>query len=557
MCGILLLIQVQNQQPLYYPSILEANKRRGPDAQDEYKLNININNKTIEILFYGFVLHLRGDNVVKQPIVNDRGDVLCFNGEIFGGLKVNEHENDAVVLFNELSKLENENEIIELLDQLQGPHAIVYYKKSLNTVYFGRDKLGIRSLLKLENEDNFICLTSVSTPLLFEQKEIEDDTKEVEVGVYSEIETKRFFKLQFDQYFDDLKSLIQPIIRPSHGENIDLAEYLKINDVIPQTLEKDILSDNDLFLNDIIENNHIILDEFYDKLNQSVYKRVITIPPKQNKNDGSRIAILFSGGIDCTILTYLVDQHLPKDESIDLLNVAFENPRTKNINFNVPDRKTGLESYEELKLLCPNRTFNFVKIDIPYSEVQLHQSRIKYLIHPSDTIMDLSIALAFWFSARGSGYIDNNGERIEYTTKAKVLISGLGADEQLGGYSRHRTAFEMGSWERLINEVQLDVSRINLRNLGRDDRVCTDWSKEVRYPFLDIELMNYLNQLSIKDKMDLRYPRGLGEKAILRALAKKLGFKILPRLFKRAVQFGSRTAKMLPSDSQTKGHDKI
>jgi asparagine synthetase B (glutamine-hydrolysing) len=35
------------------------------------------------------------------------------------------------------------------------------------------------------------------------------------------------------------------------------------------------------------------------------------------------------------------------------------------------------------------------------------------------------------------------------------LISGLGADEQLGGYSRHREAFRHGSWERLIQEVKI------------------------------------------------------------------------------------------------------
>lgn len=40
-----------------------------------------------------------------------------------------------------------------------------------------------------------------------------------------------------------------------------------------------------------------------------------------------------------------------------------------------------------------------------------------------------------------------------YHSQARVLLSGLGADEQLGGYSRHREAFRHGSWERLIQEV--------------------------------------------------------------------------------------------------------
>lgn len=34
-----------------------------------------------------------------------------------------------------------------------------------------------------------------------------------------------------------------------------------------------------------------------------------------------------------------------------------------------------------------------------------------------------------------------------------MLLSGLGADEQLGGYSRHREAFRHGGWDHLIKEV--------------------------------------------------------------------------------------------------------
>ena len=47
----------------------------------------------------------------------------------------------------------------------------------------------------------------------------------------------------------------------------------------------------------------------------------------------------------------------------------------------------------------------------------------------------------------------------------------MGADEQLGGYGRHRTAgYQRAGWEGLLAEVSLDVGRISTRNLGRDDR---------------------------------------------------------------------------------------
>jgi hypothetical protein len=84
-------------------------------------------------------------------------------------------------------------------------------------------------------------------------------------------------------------------------------------------------------------------------------------------------------------------RYIPADEPIDLLNVAFENPRkqAKNQNPNrkkkgrssvedrterhedvisdpstsylVPDRETGLEALAELRRLCPHRIWNFVR----------------------------------------------------------------------------------------------------------------------------------------------------------------------------------------------------
>ena len=133
---------------------------------------------------------------------------------------------------------------------------------------------------------------------------------------------------------------------------------------------------------------------------------------KSDKKGQARVAVLFSGGIDSTVLTFFAHRsvhlhlsmrtiedadyglrHIPIDEPIDLLNVAFENPRkiqiqaegniaslpkkqkkakmrqmvntvsrtTQNNNsYQVPDRVTGLEEAEELRRLCPGRVWNFV-----------------------------------------------------------------------------------------------------------------------------------------------------------------------------------------------------
>lgn len=62
----------------------------------------------------------------------------------------------------------------------------------------------------------------------------------------------------------------------------------------------------------------------------------------------------------------------------------------------------------------------------------------------------------------------------------QVVLTGIGADEQLAGYSRHRLRFKTSGHEGLIQEVAMELSRISSRNLGRDDRVIGDHGKEAR-----------------------------------------------------------------------------
>ena len=66
-----------------------------------------------------------------------------------------------------------------------------------------------------------------------------------------------------------------------------------------------------------------------------------------------------------------------------------------------------------------------------------------------------SLAIALYFAARGIGQIrsDPEAEPQDYTSQARVLLNGLGSDELLGGYGRHRTAFKAAGWEAVINEV--------------------------------------------------------------------------------------------------------
>ena len=47
-----------------------------------------------------------------------------------------------------------------------------------------------------------------------------------------------------------------------------------------------------------------------------------------------------------------------------------------------------------------------------------------------------------------------------YRSRAKVVLLGIGADEQLAGYGRHRSAFNAGGQEALARELAMDLGRL-------------------------------------------------------------------------------------------------
>ncbi len=302
-------------------------------------------------------------------------------------------------------------------------------------------------------------------------------------------------------------------------------------------------------------------------LNGSLDLRVLDIPDPPSLSNSTitettkcKLAILFSGGLDCTVLARLSHDILPLSEPVDLLNVAFENPRVhkkKKINHEecsvevyelCPDRITGRASHAELQRVCPDRDWRFIAIDVPFPEFTQHRDTIISLMRPHNTEMDPSIASALYFAARGKGaiYASTSTKSIHYTTSARVLLSGLGADELFAGYTRHATAFKRNGFTALLDELETDVSRLGKRNLGRDDRVISHWGKEARYPYLEEVLLTWALAAPVNDKCGFgesgaeeQSPNNSSElelgKKVLRCLAWKLGMRDVAKEKKRAV----------------------
>ncbi|KAJ4486396.1 asparagine synthase-domain-containing protein [Lentinula aciculospora] len=588
MCGIFAqVIPAGLQHPEELSRRLrEANATRGPDARKSCCISLS----QLDLEFFSSELRLRGKSPVVQPHKNDSGSILCWNGEIFAGLDVHVDENDGIKLFEQLHRLETNEQVRDLFAYIEGPYAFVFYNATTQQLFFSRDPLGRRSLLihRPSATNPYFLLASVSAG-----SDPGYSFEELETGHIHRLDIALLNKADdIISSFDSCFSFIARSDSSSSPSSFPYAEPEKVNTSLhPNDLQP---GDNLDIIPDWLETP---VEGLISQLDHSVMLQIRDIPQDLSLKGQSRVAVLFSGGIDSTILALLADRHVLRDEPIDLLNVAFENPRKiqvqqkGNINPNkkkstskpvksgsdqalltstqtqymVPDRVTGLQEVEELRRLCPSRVWKFVEINVPYNESQAARHRVEGLMNPVRTVMDLSLALALYFASRGVGQVRSRPEDdpIPYMSPARVLINGLGSDELLGGYGRHRSAFNTGGWAAVVEEVcnipkslklnldiiysfqlQLEIDRIPTRNLGRDDRVISSHGKETRHPFLSLDVVSFLAQLPVQYKMDPRLPLGVGDKMLLRLAARKLGLMEASQRKKRAMQFGSHSARM-------------
>jgi len=540
MCGIYVLLHPTDRPPPQLdPLLLSLLQARGPDACSQGSVQLG---NGLTLSYCSTVLWLQGEKPQAQPVMDTAGNLLMWNGDVFNREDMgdeNNNECDTTLLADRLSEAETEKGVLEVLGTVKGPWAFVYLHKATNSLWFGRDCFG-RSSLLVQKLDEGLILTSVSP---------------THMEGFSEVPAQGIFQLPLSSQ----KLTLHPwknstcIEQEDYLDGHPITSPLVTFDTFSEVWEplENLDTDEEVF-SQLLQRSRVkvAVEKLLELLRSSIERRVVRHQPQRCKACVAQMAerdccshptvsVLLSGGVDSSLLALLVAQALP-DQPIPLVNVAFQQG---NGSYEVPDRLTGKEAVVELNQLLPGRNLELTCVNVSKEElVEARVERIQHLLHPLVTVLDDSIGCAIWFAACEAG------------RSARVVVLGMGIDEQLGGYSRHRTAFAKGGPEALAAEIRMEVGRISERNLGRDDRIVSDHGISARYPFLDEDFVNFLTSLELSLKCDFRLGRGLGEKLVLRLAAHSLGLKGAARQQKRAVQFGSRIARM--ENKKEKAHQK-
>ena len=314
-------------------------------------------------------------------------------------------------------------------------------------IYFGRDRLGRRSLLMTdidpENENDECHVGDLNTPFIVSSMALtrhrwgfdtNDDTS-TSSKTFTEEEHIALDKLSPLKeiaagrvYCLDLNTMCLSYVcipaLPPYSTNIDdqLEDVYRCTDPEKEMMKTSIGTPVPSNMIEAADRLHAHLDKAVRRrvLNAPLMKRQSTATSNtsvySNSDDGksdtstrkeASVAILFSGGVDSVVLAALSHNHVPINEPIDLINVAFAAKKPPNISKcpfeSTPDRQAALLSFQEMKRRWPNREWRLIGVDTNYSEVLQYEDLICGLISPLSSTMDFNIGTAFWFSSRGSG----------------------------------------------------------------------------------------------------------------------------------------------------------
>ncbi len=219
-------------------------------------------------------------------------------------------------------------------------------------------------------------------------------------------------------------------------------------------------------------------------------------------------AVLFSGGVDSSLITALAARYVP---DITLITVGF--PGSNDVKW-APDAAQLLGAENSLIL-------RIIDLDDVGSTIP----RVMEALETADP-MAISLGVPLYIACTEAKSRNIN-----------LLLAGQGADELFGGYHRYKEIAREGP-SALHEAIAADVARLPKRDILRDNTVAEAAGVKLAAPFLDPDMVELA--LSIPAELKVREVDGeLVGKYILRRAAENVVPAGIAWRDKKAMQYGS------------------
>jgi asparagine synthase (glutamine-hydrolysing) len=248
-----------------------------------------------------------------------------------------------------------------------------------------------------------------------------------------------------------------------------------------------------------------------------------------NQKINKPLGLLYSGGLDSTIIAYIMTQCLPFS-SLNFVSVGFpESFDMRNASFGA----------KELRL---NHHECFLSIDI-IKETIMRLKQLNIIHNP----VHLTVAIPIYLGL----------QMISEKYQTKTIFLGQGADELFCGYKRYSLLYEEKKYEKISSIMAADLKSLIGSQAKMETSLAEHLGVNLVYPYLDPKVIKVANSYPIEshitsiDGMIIR-------KVVLRSLAKSFGLsESITTQQKKAFQYGSGTVKALRKIIKEHGYANI
>lgn len=399
MCGILGSINVP-----FNEDILNTIYHRGPDSGAIEQIEIGKNK-----VYFGHrrlaIVELTATG--HQPMTTEQGDfVLIFNGEIYNHLELRAKlphctfrgNSDTETILYYLATFG-----IEGVQDFNGIFSFCLLDKARQKLYLVRDPFGVKPLYYKLDSTNQLFFASEIRPIHAIQKQISIDKENI----------ASLLKLRYnpapDTIYQDIRKL-----RPGHIMEYDLTKSTEA--VTFTSFQKKVA----------------IIDKQYS-FSKAVqqYGELFEAAVKRQLMSDLEVGTLLSGGIDSALVTYFAQKH--SASKIKTYTVGFEENEFAN------------------ELREAQITADFLKTD--HHSVKINASNFKQVFEETCRIVEEPLGTT---SILPMYYLNE-----AVSKDLKVVLTGQGADEPLGGYARYKGEIMSQAYPSFLFDLMRPMAKLS------------------------------------------------------------------------------------------------
>lgn len=506
MCGIAGIIGV-NANTTNISILLETQKHRGPDHSDFYcdekKVALGQNRLSI--------IDLSSD--ANQPFTSDCGNyVLTFNGEIYNYIELKSElqskytfrtKSDTEVLLNAYREWGE-----KCLEKLNGMFSFAIWNKKEQSLFVARDRFGVKPFYYFFDNSNFYFASEIKTLWSIGVPKTPHDK------VWSNFFTQGSYGLPNETFWKNIHQVEPGNFLTLKNNSLQIKKWYSFEDRISN------------------------LQNHYEKNEEEYITQLLLKAIHLRFRADVPIGFNLSGGLDSSLLLALIDQQDIDKKAVEAFTFITNDERYDEITW----VKKMLETRPYHLNICP-----LSANEVPELSLKIAQNQSE----PYGGIPTIAYSKIFQAASHKG---------------VKVLLDGQGSDEAWAGYdyyinntqnniqgvtsSPFRTnvldANFVTNYSKIVYNKPFNDDLLNLqyrdlfytkipRALRFNDRVSMMYGTELREPFLDYELVEYV----FSRPKDFKIKDGI-QKWMLRKIAEKFLQKDLVLAPKRPLQTPQR-----------------